>query len=132
MLNYAHRFHGRGSLKRIHAHSQTIRGPLMSLKYNQNNHRTTWRCAIVVSRKVHGSAVVRNRIRRRIYAAVRRQAEQLKGPYDLIFIVFSDQLAKIPHIKLQELVNSCLNQAHLLNNQKTIPPQRDIINQEEK
>jgi ribonuclease P protein component len=130
MLSNSYRFHGRGSLKYVHQNGKTVRGALLSLKYAPNQQRASFRCAVIVSRKVHGSAVVRNRIRRRIYEVVRQEADKL-GAYDLVFIVFSDQLATIPADQLQKMVKDCLARAQLTNSLNSRPNQRDIIKHKE-
>ena len=130
MLSNSYRFHGRGSLKYVHQHGKTVRGPMLSLKYHQNQQRSRFRCAIIVSRKVNSSAVVRYRIRRRIYEVVRQEAGQL-GAYDLVFVVFSDQLATISANQLQKIVKDCLAQAHLTDTSNSQSNQRDIIKREE-
>jgi len=56
--------------------------------------------AVVVSRKVSKSAVVRNRIRRRIYAIVRQVGGDIAPGTDLIFTVFHEQVATIPNPEL--------------------------------
>jgi ribonuclease P protein component len=43
--------------------------------------------AVVVSKKISKSAVVRNRIRRRIYETVRTQAILTGQPIDAVFVV---------------------------------------------
>lgn len=48
--------------------------------------------AVVVSRKVEKSAVGRNRLRRRLYEAVRALEGNIDGPYDIVFTVFSNDL----------------------------------------
>jgi ribonuclease P protein component len=118
MLGKIHRFHGLRSLSYTYKRGQVVRGALLSLKYVQNNRQSTYRVAVVVSRKVHKSAVVRNRIRRRIYEAVRLHADQLAGPYDLIFTVFSPQLAEMPAPELKDLVHTQLKRANLLSKSK--------------
>jgi ribonuclease P protein component len=69
-----------------------------------NGRRSTYRVAVVVSRKVHKSAVVRNRIRRRIYEVVRLNSDPLTQPYDIVLTVFSDTVATIPTTELTALV----------------------------
>ncbi|MBI3337916.1 ribonuclease P protein component [Candidatus Saccharibacteria bacterium] len=88
MISRKHRFHGYGSLKYVYRHGQTVRGPLTSLKYTHNDRRQTYRLAIVVSKKVNKSAVTRNRIRRRLYEAVRQYESKIIEPYDLVITVF--------------------------------------------
>lgn len=71
--------------------------------------------AVVVSRKVHKSAVVRNRIRRRLYEVVRRAEPRMTGPFDLVFTVFSDQVAELEAAELEFLVLSKLEKAGILS-----------------
>ncbi len=110
MLSRPHRFHGYGSLRYVYRAGQTVRGAQCSLKYARNDRRTTYRVAVVVSKKVHKSAVVRNRIRRRIYELVRQNVEP-NQPYDLVFTAFSEQLAELPAAKLKRTILSQLRAA---------------------
>jgi ribonuclease P protein component len=82
---------------------------VVSLKYTSRGQKP-YRVAVVVSRKVHKSAVVRNRIRRRIYEICRQSTLDLTG-LDLVFTVFSDQLAETETIKLQSMVTGLLEKA---------------------
>src|SRR4051812_31064419 len=100
MLNRRHRFHGYGSLKPVYQKGKTLRGQMINLKFNRRNPANLYRVAVVVSRKVSKSAVVRNRIRRRIYEAVRRNEMTLSPGTDLVFTVFSDQAAETEAAKL--------------------------------
>lgn len=70
--------------------------------------------AVVVSRKVHKSAVVRNRIRRRIYESVRLDAGKLTKPYDLIFSAYNPQLAELPTAELRKLIHEQLEKSGAL------------------
>ena len=111
MLSRTHRFHGHSSLSFAFKQGSVVRGPLVSLRYALNPRRKSYRVAVVVSRKVSKSAVVRNRIRRRVYAAVREQAVRITEPYDLVFSCFSEDLATIEIAKLQQLVAESLQKA---------------------
>lgn len=115
MIDAAHRFHGRGSLHFVYQHGKTIRGPYSSLRFVRNQRRKTYRMAVVVSRKVHKSAVVRNRIRRRIYELVRGVDEHITTPYDLVFTVYSDQVAEQDSAELAEVVYRQLRTAGVLS-----------------
>lgn len=124
MIDKTHRFQGYGSLRFVYQRGQTVRGPFFSLKYIANRRRTVYRVSVVVSRKVHKSAVVRNRIRRRIYEIVRTQSARVNGAYDLVFIVYSDQLATLPAAQLYEAVIEKLEKAGILSGPgvpKTVP-----------
>jgi ribonuclease P protein component len=110
VLRRSNRFHGYNSLRSVYQTGQTVRGSLLSLRYAPGK-RAEFRCAVVVSRKVARSAVVRGRIRRRIFEQVRLQA--IDQPYDLVWTAFSDQLATLPAAELKTLVGEMLAKAGL-------------------
>lgn len=116
MIAATYRFHGRGSLRRAYRQGQTVRLGHLSLKYLPNARRRKFRAAVVVSRKVNKSAVVRNRIRRRIYAALDTRKGEI-APYDLVLTVFSDQLATIDAQKLDRQLEDLLSRAGALSSQ---------------
>jgi ribonuclease P protein component len=114
MISRKHRFHGYGSLSFVYRHGQTVRGSIITLKYISNPKRAEYRLAVVVSRKVNKSAVVRNRIRRRLYEAVRLVEDKIKIPHDMVITVFHESLAEIPHNELEQLVHTQLRQAKII------------------
>ncbi len=111
MIARTNRFHGRGSLRPVYAKGQVVRGQLFALKYLPNSRRKTYRAAIVVSRKVHKSAVVRNRIRRRLYELIRKSPLATADPIDLICIVYSDRIAQMPAEELAKQFSDQLKSA---------------------
>jgi ribonuclease P protein component len=111
MIPGMHRFHGHASLGQVYKQGQVVRGSQLTLKYTVNQRRRRYRAAVVVSRKVDKSAVVRNRIRRRIYEIVRQELLGVQQPFDLVFTVFNAQLADMPAPELQQLVSSQLEKA---------------------
>lgn len=108
MLAQAHRFHGYGSLKGVYSRGQGFRGSLISVKFTKRDKAKTYRVAVVVSKKVHKSAVTRNRIRRRVYELVRKSDIQLAVGTDIIFTVFSEQVAELESAKLQKMIEELL------------------------
>lgn len=114
MITRAHRFHGHYGLPALYKRSKTVRGTQMSLKYAQRPINKPYRVAVVVSRKVNKSAVVRNRIRRRLYETMRLYQDQLNNSYDLAIIVYNDQLASQPYSQLQKELIDLLTKAKLL------------------
>ena len=111
MIDRTHRFQGHSSLRFVYQKGQTIRGPFCSLKFIANHRRRKFRVAVVVSRKVHKSAVVRNRIRRRMYEIVRGLAPRISAPYDLVLTAYSDQLAEMPAKQLEAAIIEKLEKA---------------------
>lgn len=67
------------------------------------------RCACVVGKKVHKSAVIRHRIQRRMREACKKSIVAISGAYDIVVI------AKTQHIQLmdmQELINEIADGFH--------------------
>ena len=114
MINRRHRFHGYGSLKYVYKNGSTVRGPLFAIKFVQNPQRDTYRLAVIVSRKVNKSAVGRNRIRRRLYEAVRNLEGDILHPYDIVLTVFHSSVLQEPAGALSRQVKKQLADAGIL------------------
>lgn len=121
MISTKHRFHGHNSLRYVYQNGRTVRGPLSSIKSVINDRRSTYRLAVVVSKKISKSAVVRNRIRRRLYEAVRHIEDNIAEPYDIVITVFHEQLGLIPHAEVTKLVSAQFKQAGITSVQKKTP-----------
>lgn len=122
MISRQHRFHGYGSLRYVYKNGQTVRGPIISIKYAKNPKRNTYRAAVVVSKKVDKSAVARNRIRRRIYETLRGFEPMLLEPHDIVITVFNEELAGLSPDDLKRMIHAQLKQANILKK-----PVRDKI-----
>jgi ribonuclease P protein component len=92
MITKTHRFHGRNSLRYVYQNGQTTRGPFFAVKCSLNPKRQSYRFAVIISRKIHKSAVARNRLRRRLYEIMRKLDKDIIRPYDIVLTVFSDKL----------------------------------------
>ena len=114
MLSRAHRFHGLNSLRRVYGQGKTARGPLFSVKAIVNENRGTYRVAVVVSRKVHKSAVGRNRMRRRVYGAIAEIGDEINGPYDIVITIFQDSLISEPPAELKKQLRGQLAASGIL------------------
>lgn len=111
MISVRHRFHGYGGVRAVYRHGKTVRGPLMSLKYMDRGNRKGYRAAVVVSKKVHKSAVSRNRIRRRVYETIRLADPELTARKDIVLTVFSDKVRDLEAAKLRQQVEDLLTKA---------------------
>lgn len=111
MISKQHRFHGYNKLTAVYRRGQTARGPFMTLKHLDNPKRSDYRLAVVVSRKVSKSAVVRNRIRRRIFELYRRRSSHFVRHPDMVVTVFSEQIATMDHVALAKMVDDQLRQS---------------------
>ena len=113
MLSKRYRFHSRGGVRYTYQNGKTIRGSRISLVFAENA-RNKQRFAVVVSKKVMKSAVARNRIRRRVYEAIRLQRKKKKKPVDCIFIVYNREVMTMEFNELQKLVTDLLKEAKVL------------------
>lgn len=112
MLNKKYRFHSRGGVKFVYRHGKTLRRPDLSLVFCDNDRGKT-RFAVVVSKKIDKTAVGRNRIRRRLYEAIRLDFDKFKKPRDYIFVVYSKNFLTLPFPELQKLLRSLLEESML-------------------
>jgi ribonuclease P protein component len=113
MLSKRYRFHSRGGVRHTYQNGKTIRGSRISLVFADNS-RNKQRFAVVVSKKVMKSAVARNRIRRRVYEAVRLQQGKIAKPVDCIFIVYNKEVMTMEFKELQKLVTDLLKEAEIV------------------
>ena len=90
-----------------------MRGQYFGIK-TVKNRQNTYRVAVVVSKKVAKSAPKRNRIRRRVYEAVRLLAPKYLTNQDVIINIYDDkflelafgEILKSVERQLQEVVSS--------------------------
>lgn len=113
MISTTHRFHGYNSLRNVYRHGATVRGPQFAIKALHNPRRRGYRAAVVISRKVNKSAVARNRMRRRLYEAVRGLESQINQPYDIVITVFNDSLLELPATELQQQLKKQFKEAKI-------------------
>lgn len=113
MISRKNRFHGRASIQRLYKNGKLVRCASLSLRFAPNPRRTRYRLAIVVSRKVSKSAVVRNRIRRRLYEDVRILYGSNPTPYDLLIVVYDESIAEKPVAELASEVAKLFKKAKL-------------------
>lgn len=108
MISRKHRFKGHNSVQKVR--SKPVRGPGFSVFAVRT--RRPWRAAVVVSKKVHKSAVKRNRIRRRFYELIRLYDKEHALPsVDMVFIIHDASLSMSDHADLQKSVYKCLDQS---------------------
>lgn len=115
MIRREHRFHGHNSLNYLFRRGRTERVEFLSLRHSPSK-RQDYRLAIIVSKKVSKSAVVRNRIRRRIYEVIRvlHKEQGTAWPHDMSITVYDERVAKVPHIELESQIKKLLQKAKIL------------------
>lgn len=115
MLNRKYRFHSRGGVRYVYQHGKTVRSARMSLVLAKNTRGFT-RVAVVVSKKVMKTAVGRNRIRRRIYEAIRVNFGDLPPKMDYIFVVYRRDVGTMPFSELEKIIGDLISEARVCYN----------------
>ncbi len=115
MIAKANRFHGHNSLSLVYKKGQTFSIGQASLKSLPKKNEKPYRLAVVVSKKVDKSAVVRNRIRRRVYEAFRNKHANFSQNADIVLTVHSNQLALMKAQELDDLINQLLIKSTLIS-----------------
>ena len=115
MLSTRYRFHGHGSLRFVYAKGQVARTKYFICKSTVNKRRSVPRIAVVISNKVMKSAVKRNRIRRRLYEAIREELPNLAPQADIVLIVISPELLTASPSDIRKSLKGCFADSHLYN-----------------
>lgn len=110
MISQNYRFHSRGGVRYVYQKGKTIRTPVLSLIYAPNT-RGHQRFGVVVSKKVLKSAVGRNRIRRRVYEAIRLELPEFTAPQDCLFVVFNKSIITMPFLELRRTIHDLLERS---------------------
>lgn len=100
-------------MRYTYQNGKTIRGSKVSLVFADNS-RKKQRYAVVVSKKILKSAVGRNRIRRRIYEAIRLELSKIQKPIDCIFIINSKEILDLDFKEIQKILRDLLKEASIL------------------
>jgi ribonuclease P protein component len=128
MLAKQFRFHGSAALRWLYKAGGAVRTQHMSLRFRSQN-APGYRAAIVVSKKVSKSAVVRNRIRRRLYESLRTLPKPVLSGYALLITVYDESLSTMPTAKMHMELTTLLSKARILSTQEA---PRDIVGREGK
>ena len=117
MLNKKYRFHSRGGVKYVYQKGKTVRKPGVSLVFCDNTRGFT-RVAVVVSKKVEKSAVKRNRIRRRVYEALRVNFEMVPKNRDYIFVIYNKKIETMEFKEIEKLLGELVAESKVCYNKK--------------
>ncbi len=109
MLKKQLRFHGHGSLKYLYKNAEVRRGRYATIRMIENPRRKHSRFTVVISKKVHKSAVGRNRIRRRVYEILRQQVDDFVRPTDIAVIVTNGEALMAPFDQLSQDITTALH-----------------------
>ena len=113
MLENTHRFHGHGRLRYVYKNGNVIRSHLITIKTTKNKRRSHSRFAVVISKKVHKSAVGRNRMRRRIYEIIRAELPKFDPAHDVAVMVFSSEVLFLESEELRKTITVLFSRADL-------------------
>lgn len=118
MLTQRNRFHGYNSLRYVYKNGEAVRSQFATMKFSHNPRRRSPRIAVVVSKKIWKRAVGRNRIRRRVYEALRQELPDIQGSFDIVYIVSSPDIYAVSSSELQSHIKEMLTSANLYKTDK--------------
>lgn len=102
-------------MRYLYKNADAYRSHLFVVKSIANPRRKRSRYSVVVSKKVHKSAVGRNRIRRRVYEIIRHELPDIKGVHDVAVIVTSGEVIAAEHLQLKTALHELFRQAGLFD-----------------
>ena len=108
MIIRKNRFHGHHSVSRVRGPS--LHGQYVSVRIAASS-RPDYRAAVVVSKKVDNRAVVRNRIRGRLFEILRVAGGLSGKPVDIIVYAKTAEIATMPHETLVREVTTLVDKA---------------------
>lgn len=111
-MRRAYRLRRPEQFRRVRQEGRTFTSPWLILTVAPARRRTL-RCGFVVGRRI-GSAVQRNRARRRVREAVRLLLPRLTAGYDMVFTIRTPEVIDAPFTQLQDDITALLRQACLL------------------
>lgn len=114
MLAKKNRFHGHGGVKRAYRLGTPARSAMFSMHVHRDSRIKSSKVAVVVSKKVHKSAVKRNRIRRRIYEVIRPNVSSFKQPTEIVVTAYTPEIADTPHDDLTNSILTMLKKSKVL------------------
>jgi ribonuclease P protein component len=123
MIANTNRFHGQNGLMYVYRKGQTIRTKHCAAKFVVNQRASTYRIAVVISKKNARTAPLRNRIRRRIYEQMRLLAPQYLANQDVVVTVFDAELAVCPGQEIVDLAHRLLSGIAPINTRAATPAQ---------
>jgi ribonuclease P protein component len=108
VIRRANRFHGHNAVSRLRGN--VYHDSNLSLRYAKNT-KSDYRLAVVVSKKTASSAVVRNRIRRRVFEIVRTGRRTENIPIDMVIYIKTADVAKLDSEQLANEVSNLIKKA---------------------
>lgn len=102
-------------MKYVYQHGKTVRSQKMSLVFVPNERGFT-RIAVVVSKKINKTAVGRNRMRRRIYEALRMNYDAVPKGVDYVFVAYSKDFMKMPFWQIEEILGKLVEESKVCYN----------------
>lgn len=112
MIPKKNRFIGSKSIERVYKSARPVRSEAFNIRVKKSN-TEDYRLAVVVSKKVSKLAVVRNRIRRRVFEEVRKNLAgnpNLSGR-EIIITVFDESAATEKADKLSRQLKKLFEKA---------------------
>jgi ribonuclease P protein component len=110
-MKRAYRLRRPDQFRRARLQGRTYAAPMLTLNVVPGRRRRT-RCGFVVSKQL-GTAVRRNRAKRRVREAVRLLLPSIKPGYDIVFVVRGPELLSAPFAAISKTAELLLRRAQI-------------------
>jgi ribonuclease P protein component len=110
-MKRAYRLRRPDQFRRARLQGRTYAAPMLTLNVVPGRRRRT-RCGFVVSKQL-GTAVRRNRAKRRVREAVRLLLPSIKPGYDIVFVVRGPELLSAPFVAISQTAEQLLRRAQI-------------------
>jgi ribonuclease P protein component (EC 3.1.26.5) len=117
-MKRAYRLRRPDQFRRARLQGRAYTTPLLTLNVVPGRRRRT-RCGFVVSKQL-GTAVRRNRAKRRVREAVRLLLPSITPGYDLVFVARSPELLNAPFANISQAVEQLLRRAQIWNDEAAV------------
>lgn len=118
-MKRAYRLRRPDHFRRVRREGRSFSSPLLTLNVAAGRRRRT-RCGFVVTKQL-GTAVRRNRAKRRVREAVRLVLPSISPGYDLVFVVRSAEILLTPFPALRQLIEQLLRRSGLWRQAEPAP-----------
>jgi ribonuclease P protein component len=117
-MKRAYRLRRPDQFRRARLQGRTYSSPLLTLNVVPGRRRRT-RCGFVVSKQL-GTAVRRNRAKRRVREAVRLLLPWITPGYDIVFVVRGPELLKTPFAAISRTAEQLLRRAQIWSDEAAV------------
>lgn len=110
MISKEYRFHGTKQINLVYLKGKKVNKEDFSIKFLSFNSSKKIKIAVVVSKKVNKRAVVRNKIRRRLYSSLQKQIPNIPLGIGLMLTVYNQSILDKKQTEIDETIQKIISE----------------------